>query len=586
MRGMFSTLAIIWRLASPYFRSEDKWAGRVLLAAVIAIELSIVGINVLLNSWNNNFYNALQDKNWDAFVYQLGYFCVLATAYIFLAVYQLYLNQWLQIRWRRWLTRAYLEKWLAGSNHYRMQLLGDAADNPDQRIAEDVKQFIDAGATGIGILPIGLSLLNATVTLASFAVILWNPSATAPLHVFGISIDIPGYLLWAALIYAILGTAFTHLVGRALIALNFQQQRYEADFRFNLVRVRENSEQIALLNGERAERDRLLLRFANVVSNWMAIMSRQKKLTFLTAGYSQAAVVFPYIMVSPAYFAGKVQLGGLMQTANAFGQVQGALSVFVNVYRQLAEWRAVVERLSGFDRSIAVARGAAVTPPVIALATTDANVITLEDLSVRLPNGVPLISADDISIRFGERVLVSGPSGAGKSTLLRALAGVWPFGEGAITIPKNTRMMILPQRPYFPIAPLAAAVAYPAEPGQFDAAAIAELISAVGLPALVPRIEEEAHWNRMLSLGEQQRLGIARALLYRPDFLFLDEATASLDEPSEAALYQLLDQRLPQATVVSIGHRATLAAFHRRRLAFIRAGDRHVVQEAALAPAS
>lgn len=586
MRGMFSTLAIIWHLASPYFRSEDKWAGRILLAAVIAIELSIVGINVLLNSWNNTFYNALQDRNWNAFVYQLGYFCVLATAYIFLAVYQLYLNQWLQIRWRRWLTRAYLEKWLAGSNHYRMQLLGDAADNPDQRIAEDVKQFIDAGATGIGILPIGLSLLNATVTLASFAVILWNLSATAPLHVFGISIDIPGYLLWAALIYAILGTTFTHLIGRALIALNFQQQRYEADFRFNLVRVRENSEQIALLSGERAERDRLLLRFANVVSNWMAIMSRQKKLTFLTAGYSQAAVVFPYIMVSPAYFAGVVQLGGLMQTANAFGQVQGALSVFVNVYRQLAEWRAVVERLSGFDRSIAVARDAAVTPPVIALATTDANVITLEDLSVRLPNGVPLISADDISIKFGERVLVSGPSGAGKSTLFRALAGVWPFGEGAITVPKNARMMILPQRPYFPIAPLAAAVAYPAEPGQFDAATIVELISAVGLPALVPRIEEEAHWNRMLSLGEQQRLGIARALLYRPDFLFLDEATASLDEPSEAALYRLLDQRLPQATVVSIGHRATLAAFHRRRLVFTGADDRHVVQETALAPAS
>ena len=583
---MFSTLAIIWRLASPYFRSEDRWAGRVLLAAVIAIELAIVGINVLLNSWNNSFYNALQDKNWDAFVYQLGYFCVLATAYIFLAVYQLYLNQWLQIRWRRWLTRTYLEKWLAGSNHYRMQLLGDAADNPDQRIAEDVKQFIDAGATGIGILPIGLSLLNATVTLASFAVILWNLSASAPLHVFGISIDIPGYLLWAALIYAILGTTFTHLIGRALIALNFQQQRYEADFRFNLVRVRESSEQIALLRGEQAERDRLLLRFANVVSNWMAIMSRQKKLTFLTAGYSQAAVVFPYIMVSPAYFAGKVQLGGLMQTANAFGQVQGALSVFVNVYRQLAEWRAVVERLSGFDHSIAVAHEAAVKPPVITVAPTDANAVSFKDLSVRLPNGVPLINATDVSIKLGERVLVSGPSGAGKSTLFRALAGVWPFGEGTISIPKNARMMMLPQRPYFPIAPLAAAVAYPAESGQFDAAKVAELIGAVGLPALVPRIEEEAHWNRMLSLGEQQRLGIARALLYAPNFLFLDEATASLDEPSEAALYRLLDQRLPQATIVSIGHRATLAAFHRRRLAFIRAGDLHVVQEAALAPAS
>jgi vitamin B12/bleomycin/antimicrobial peptide transport system ATP-binding/permease protein len=581
----FATLATIWRIASPYFRSEDKWPGRILLAAVIAIELSIVGINVLLNSWNNTFYNALQDKNWDAFVYQLGYFCVLATVYIFLAVYQLYLNQWLQIRWRRWLTRAYLEKWLSGSNHYRMQLLGDAADNPDQRIAEDVKQFIDAGATGIGILPIGLSLLNATVTLASFAVILWNLSATAPLHLFGISLDIPGYLLWAALIYAILGTLFTHLIGRALIALNFQQQRYEADFRFNLVRVRENSEQIALLRGEPAECHRLLLRFANVVSNWMAIMSRQKKLTFLTAGYSQAAVVFPYIMVSPAYFAGKVQLGGLMQTANAFGQVQGALSVFVNVYRQLAEWRAVVDRLSGFDQSIATAQDAAVKPPVIAIAPAVENAVSFKDLSVRLPSGELLINATDVTIKLGERVLVSGPSGSGKSTLFRALAGVWPFGDGTITIPKNARMMILPQRPYFPIAPLAAAVAYPAEPAQFDAANVAELIGAVGLPGLVPRIEQEAHWNRMLSLGEQQRLGIARALLYRPDFLFLDEATASLDEPSETALYQLLDQRLPQATIVSIGHRATLAAFHRRRLAFTRSGNRSVVQEAALAPA-
>jgi putative ATP-binding cassette transporter len=417
-------------------------------------------------------------------------------------------------------------------------------------------------------------------------VILWSLSAAAPLHIFGAKFDIPGYLLWAALIYACVGTAFTHLIGRPLIALNFQQQRYEADFRFNLVRVRENSEQIALLDGERAEGGRLLLRFGNVVANWMAIMSRQKKLTFLTAGYTQASVVFPFIMVSPAYFAGAIQLGGLMQTANAFGQVQSALSVFVNVYRQLAEWRAVVDRLSGFDASIAIARDAAVRPPVITVAPADANAVSIKDLSVRLPNGVPLVSADDISIKLGERVLVSGPSGAGKSTLFRALAGVWPFGEGAITVPKNARMMILPQRPYFPIAPLAAAVAYPAEPGQFDAAAIAELISAVGLPALVPRIEEEAHWNRMLSLGEQQRLGIARALLYRPDFLFLDEATASLDEPSEAALYRLLERRLPQATVVSIGHRATLAAFHRRRLAFTGAGDRHVVKETALSPAS
>lgn len=580
MRGMFPTLAIIWRLASPYFYSDDKWPGRILLAAVIAIELSIVGITVLINSWNNSFYNALQDKNWDAFVYQLSYFSILAAAFILLAVYQLYLNQWLQIRWRRWLTRTYLDHWLADANHYRMQLLGDAADNPDQRIAEDIRQFIELTLT------IGLQFLNSCVTLASFMVILWSLSAAAPLHVFGVAFDIPGYLLWAALIYACIGTALTHLIGRALIALNFQQQRYEADFRFSLVRVRENSEQIALLEGDRAERDRLLLRFGNVVANWMAIMSRQKKLTFFTAGYAQASVVFPFVMVSPAYFAGVIQLGGLMQTANAFGQVQNALSVFVTLYRNLAEWRAVIERLAGFDQSVAAAHAVAATPPVIALKPGAASTISFKDLAVRLPNGVPLVNASDISIKPGDRVLVSGPSGSGKSTLFRALAGIWPFGAGTITIPKDARMMILPQRPYFPIAPLAAAVAYPAEPGSFDAGQVGDLIAAVGLPAFAARIEEEAHWNRMLSLGEQQRLGIARALLYAPDYLFLDEATASLDEPAEAALYHLLEQRLGRATIVSIGHRATLAAFHRRRLALMREGDHHVVREASLASAT
>jgi putative ATP-binding cassette transporter len=579
VRGIFSTLATVWRIASPYFRSEDRGPGFVLLAAVIAIELSIVGITVLINEWNNRFYNALQDRNWDAFVYQLGYFCVLATTFILLAVYQLYLNQWLQIRWRRWLTATYLGHWLEGANHYRMQLLGDAADNPDQRISEDIRQFIDLT------LNIGLQLLNSCVTLFSFMIILWSLSAAAPLHMFGATFNIPGYLLWAALIYAIIGTALTHLIGRALIALNFQQQRYEADFRFNLMRVRENSEQIALLDGERAERDGLLLRFGNVVANWYVIMTRQKKLTFFTAGYAQASVVFPFIMVSPAYFGGLIQLGGLMQTANAFGQVQSALSVFVSLYRNLAEWRAVIERLSGFDQSVAAARTVAVTPPVIALKPGETAAVTLKDLVVWLPNGVPLVNANDISIKLGERVLVGGPSGSGKSTLFRVLAGVWPFGSGTIAVPKDARVMILPQRPYFPIAPLAAAVAYPAEPGSFDAAQVAELIAAVGLPDLAARIEEEAHWNRMLSPGEQQRLGIARAILQAPDYLFLDEATASLDEPAEAALYHLLEQRLAAATIVSIGHRATLAAFHRRRLVLTREGDRSWLREGSLARA-
>jgi vitamin B12/bleomycin/antimicrobial peptide transport system ATP-binding/permease protein len=331
VKNLRSTLAAVWRIAAPYFSSEDKWAGRGLLAAVIATELAIVYLNVLLNQWNLRFYNALQDYNWDIFVYETLYFCVLATVFTVIAVYQLYLNQWLQIRWRRWMTAHYLGEWLHHANHYRMQLQGDAADNPDQRMTDDVKLFVDRT------LNIGVGLLSSIVTLASFVGILWGLSNAAPLHLFGQDYAIPGYLVWGALIYSVLGTILTHLIGWPLVGIDFKQQQYEADFRFNLVRVRENSEQIALLRGDPAERERLLVRFGRVVENWLAIMSRTKKLTAFTQSYSQASVIFPYILVAPAYFAKKIQLGGLTQTASAFGSVQKALSVFVTIYRTLAD---------------------------------------------------------------------------------------------------------------------------------------------------------------------------------------------------------------------------------------------------------
>jgi putative ATP-binding cassette transporter len=572
--GFVSSLSTIWRLAIPYFRSEDRWPGRVLLAAVIATELSLVGIMVLLNEWNRRFYNALQDRNWDAFVDQLLYFCVLAAAATVLQVYQLYLNQWLQIRWRRWMTKRYLVHWLERATHYRMQLLGDAADNPDQRIAEDVKMFIERTLT------IGIGLLSAIVTLASFIVILWALSAAAPAEMFGMAIAIPGYLVWAALIYAILGTALTHLIGWPLVTLNFNQQRYEADFRFNLVRVRENSEQIALLAGETAETDRLLTRFGRVVANWHLIMSRQKRLTFFTTAYTRFAIVFPFIVVSPAYFAGLMQLGGLVQIAGAFNSVETALSFFITVYRDLAEWRAVIARLDGFDRSIGVARAAATMPRTDNISPTSKTGLTIEGLSVRLPTGAPLVATEDLFIKAGERALITGPSGCGKSTLFRAIAGVWPFGTGTIVVPRGDKLMVLPQRPYFPLGNLEGAVIYPSEQSAFAPAHIAEVLEAVGLPALVPRLAEEAHWNRILSLGEQQRLAIARAILQAPNYLFLDEATASLDEPSEAKLYRLLQERLPSATIVSIGHRSTLVAFHDRHLALHPEGDHHRIREA------
>jgi vitamin B12/bleomycin/antimicrobial peptide transport system ATP-binding/permease protein len=566
VKNIRATLAIVWRIAAPYFKSEDRWAGLVLLAAVIAIELALVGADVLINQWRNRFYTALQEVNYNAFVREMIVFIVLATATVALSVYQLYLNQWLQIRWRNWMTTEYLRDWLHDANHYRMQLQGDAADNPDQRMSDDTKLFVERT------LDVGVGLLSSVVELLSFIVILWGLSEAAPLQLFGH--NIPGYLVWAALIYSIFGTALTHWIGAPLVSLDFEQQRREADFRFNLVRVRENSEQIALLDGDRAERTRLQDRFSSVVANWYAIMSRTKRLTAFTQSYSQAAVVIPIALAAPALFAGKILIGTLLQAAEAFGKVQQALSFFVGIYRSMAEWRAVVARLDGFEMSVASAKHLKSASNSISMAMADGgDEIDLDKLLVRLPNGAPLIAADSFRIRGHERMLLAGPSGAGKSTLFRAIAGIWPFGSGSISVPAKSTLMMLPQKPYFPIGSLHAAIAYPSEASSFAADRVKEVLHQIGLPQLASRLDEEGHWNRILSLGEQQRLGIARALLQAPKFLFLDEATASLDEPSEAALYRLLAEKLPDATLVSIGHRSTLDAFHQRKAALKREDD-------------
>ncbi|MHC2337336.1 ABC transporter ATP-binding protein/permease [Bradyrhizobium sp. USDA 4454] len=581
MNNIRSTLATVWRIASPYFNSEDKWAGRILLGTLIVMELVSVGLDVLINQWRNRFYTALQDKDWSTFKRELLVFTLIAAASVILQIYQLYLNQWLQIRWRNWMTGKYLREWVRGANHYRMQLVGDAADNPDQRITDDVKLFV--GQT----LAISIGLLNSIVSLASFVVILWGLSAVLPLLLFGVDVSIPGYLVWGAIIYAVLGTALTQWIGSPLVNLNFDQQRLEADFRFNLMRVRENSEQIALLKGEGAERERLSERFSRVIGNWYGIMSRTKRLTAFTGSYAQASAVFPFALAGPAYFASKtVQLGALIQIAEAFGKVQDALSFFVTAYRTLAEWRATVTRLDGFENSITAAEKLADDPAAIHEKPAAGAAIALPQLLVKLPNGTPLVAADHFSFRPGERTLVTGPSGAGKSTLFRAVAGIWPFGSGAVEIPAKARLMMLPQRPYLPIGPLHDAVVYPGEAPQFDAGRVRDVLTAVGLSQLAARLSEEAHWNRMLSLGEQQRLGIARALLHAPQFLFLDEATASLDEPSEAALYRLIAEKLPDTTVVSIGHRSTLDAFHQRNVVLVRDGDRFALRDTVKVAAS
>jgi vitamin B12/bleomycin/antimicrobial peptide transport system ATP-binding/permease protein len=546
-------------LARPYWISRERWSARGLLAVIVVMNLGLVYVSVLFSNWNNRFYDALQVHDFAKFSHELAYFCVLAMIFIVVAVYQTYLNQMLQIRWRRWLTDQYIGEWLGDRAYYHLQLGNYRADNPDQRIADDLQMFVDAT------LNLTMGLLSSVVTLLSFAAILWHLSGTlnVPLGTSGLAI--PGYMVWAALLYAIAGTWLTHRIGRPLIRLNFQQQQFEANFRFSLVRLRENTEGVALYGGERAEALSLRERFGDVVANWWAIMKRQKRLTWFTAGYNQAAIVFPVLAAAPRYFAGAIQLGGLMQTGQAFGQVQGALSWFVTAYRSLAEWKATVDRLTGFREAIDALKAHAATAG-IARTEQDAAGLAVRDLELALPDGKQLLRGLNAELRPGEAVLVNGPSGTGKSTLLRAIAGIWPFGRGQIAIPAQASMLFLPQKPYLPVDTLRHVLSYPALPSAFTDAAMREVLAACGLPHLIDRLDESQNWALQLSPGEQQRIAFARALLQQPAWLFLDEATSALDAVSEARLYRLLKERLRNTTLISVGHRSSLAAFHDRRL--------------------
>jgi putative ATP-binding cassette transporter len=566
-------LADLWTLTYPYWFSEERWMARALLAAVIGLKLGQVFVLVLVNQWNNAFYNTLQNLDKDGFYTQILWFAVLAASYIVIAVYELYLNQMLQIRWRRWLTHTLLGDWLGDRTYYRLQLTDHGTDNPDQRIADDLAIFCDKT------LSLALGLLSAVVSLVSFVVILWGLSGAFSLSVGGHTFNIPGYMVWFALAYALVGTWLTHAIGRPLVRLNFEQQKFEANFRFALVRFRENAEGIALYHGEAGEMRHLTGRFSDVVRNWWEIMKRQKKLTWFRAGYNQAAIIFPFVVAAPQFFNKTIQLGGLMQTASAFNQVQDALSWFVNAYVQLAEWTATVDRLISFHNATEQARYAAQQQAGVTVTSAERADFTAENVHIVLPNGSPLLAPVDLTLPPRSSVLVTGPSGSGKSTLFRALAGIWPFGSGTIKQPATARVLFLPQKPYLTIGPLRDQVAYPARGDAFDDSVLQQTLRDCGLPQLVNRLDEEQHWAQVLSGGEQQRVAFARALLHQPQWLFMDEATASLDEASEERLYTLLHERLPDTSIISIGHRPTLAQFHERQLTLERdaAGLSHLL---------
>jgi putative ATP-binding cassette transporter len=559
-------LPIAWNIIRTYWSSEDRWAGGGLLLAVVALSLGMVYINVLFSYWNNAFYTALQDKNQTVFLDQLIRVCWLVAIFIFFAVYQLYLNQMLEIRWRRWLTDRYLRAWLSDGAYYRMQLMARETDNPDQRIAEDVNLLISHTLTLL------IGGMRALVNLIAFVAILWGLSGTLNVPFGWFSIALPGYMVWLALLYAMAGTWLTDWIGRPLVRLNFDKQRCEADFRFGLVRFRENTEGVALYGGEEDELRGFRERFGAVVGNWWQIMRRQKRLTYFTSGYMQAAWIFPSIVAAPRYFRGDLALGGLMQTIGAFGQVQDSLSFFVQSYKQIAEWCSVVERLSGFEQALERMRVQAATGSGVQRVDGKATHLTVEGVDLHLPNGQLLIADVNLSISRGDTVLLGGGSGSGKSTLLRAIAGIWPFGSGEICAARDARILFLPQKPYLPIGTLREVVTYPTPAGGVEDAALREALDAVGMSQLSGRLDETGHWALQLSPGEQQRIAFARALVQKPEWLFLDEATSALDEATEARLYRLVRDRLPQATVFSIGHRATLNSFHARHLLVQRNG--------------
>jgi putative ATP-binding cassette transporter len=544
-----------WNLAWPFWTGDEKWSARALLAAVVALNLASVWLNVRLNSWNNDFYNALQNYDWPEFWWQFAVFGVIAVALIVVAVYQLYLRQILQIRWRRWLTDRFLKDWLADQAYYSMQLDQSSTDNPDQRIAEDLDRFTSITLT------LSIGLLNAAVTLLSFLFILWTLSGALRIPLGGAShFDIPGYMVFAAILYAVGGTWLTQKIGSPLIGLLFNQQRYEADFRFSLVRLREHAESVAFYGGESRELGVFQGRFAHVVLNWWEVIRRRKSLTWFTTGYSQLAIVFPFLVAAPRYFSKQIQLGGLMQISSAFAQVQDSLSFIVTSYTEIAEYQSVVQRLSGFRGKVDEIATDRHGPQPIEIERAGSGV-EVAGLDLNLPGGHPLRQDIALAAAPGKPVLVTGPSGSGKSTLLRAIAGLWPFGRGRIRV-GDGHVLFLPQRPYLPLGTLGDAITYPELDHQPRRAELEAALHAVGLSYLVDQLDEEGNWAQRLSGGEQQRLGFARVLLVRPEVVFLDEATSALDEAAESALYRLLREADWRPTIVSVGHHGTLKRFH------------------------
>lgn len=564
-----------WSLARPFWVSEEKWPAIGLLVAVIALSLGVVYLSVQFTNWRGPFYRSLQSYDVNAFWAQTRWFALLATCWIFVLVYQAYLQQMLEIRWRRWLTAYMIDRWLTNKTYYLWQLEQQVTDNPDQRISEDIKSFVT--------LSLGLTLgaLRELINLVSFIVILWGISG--PLNLPAVTlggvlipaITIPAYMVWACLLYAFGGSWLIHQIGKALFGLNFEQQKVEANFRFSLVRLRENAESVALSRGEKAENRGLTTRFSDVYANFWAIMNRQKQLVFTRAIYNQTAIIFPLLVAAPRYFAKQIDLGVLMQINSSFNEVRESISFFIDSYLKIAEFGAVILRLDGFADSIQAAQERAPrTTEHIHRNDFVASGLTLKNVSLALPGNQPLLDGISFHVKPGESLLVSGPSGIGKSTLFRAISGIWPYWDGKIEMPASMHGMVLPQKPYLPVDTLRAALTYPELPTAYTEEEVLGLMTLCKLDHLAKRLDDIENWAQVLSPGEQQRVAFVRVFLHKPDWLFLDEATSALDESMQKAVYEALRLRLPGLTVISIAHRASLRDLHQREYSVVDKTDR------------